>query len=248
MSLPIWAYWEGPQPAWIGLCLETLRRHNPTISILGPAEWEELWTSRGPEESAVRSMHPVPRSDYIRAYLLHHHGGLWVDADCIALGPFGFVEGLLELAQMVTYYAREQKEIRPQEPHANAFLGLRKGCSLSEGMLSMVRKRAGMLECRNRTSVLGASLVSGLMRAKRPHESVIHLDHSLVHPLLTRHRGLFKAVRTDEQHARHVGRDAVCYMLTHQYIAHLQTLSRDAILADPSFGGYLFRRALGLSA
>lgn len=86
----VWLYWENlpgrSRPAYLDLCLETIRRHSPAEPIvldydtagehvkLDPARWEAL-------------QRPNFRSDYLRARLLHEHGGLWVDFDTIAIMP-----------------------------------------------------------------------------------------------------------------------------------------------------------------
>lgn len=39
----VWQYWEGPLPAYIGLCLETVRRQHPDAVVLDLERFAELW-------------------------------------------------------------------------------------------------------------------------------------------------------------------------------------------------------------
>src|SRR5205814_2343526 len=79
----IWMYWEGPQPAFISLCAQTVRAHNGNVVLLDRAGFDRLFTEdRDVEIDALALKH---KSDFIRAYLLKRYGGLYVDADCIVM-------------------------------------------------------------------------------------------------------------------------------------------------------------------
>jgi len=89
-STPVWLYWEDlpgrTRAPYLDLCLDTIRRHSPVEPTvvdyhtafdyvdLDPDRWESL-------------RRPNFRSDYLRARLLHRHGGLWIDIDTIAVAP-----------------------------------------------------------------------------------------------------------------------------------------------------------------
>ena len=81
----VWAYWEGPCPAWIRACLRTLAMAAPTLQVLTPEAVDRLRDSdRDIDLSRLQVAH---RADFVRLYLLQRYGGLWVDADCLALQP-----------------------------------------------------------------------------------------------------------------------------------------------------------------
>ncbi|HEV7806692.1 MAG TPA: hypothetical protein VGO80_12785 [Solirubrobacteraceae bacterium] len=86
-ELQVWQYWEGPMPAYIELCLETVRRHYPGARLLDRASFEELWTTD--RDVPIDHLGVHHRADFVRAYVLRHHGGgLWLDSDYVALRRF----------------------------------------------------------------------------------------------------------------------------------------------------------------
>lgn len=86
----VWLYWENlpgrARPAYLDLCLETIRRHSPVVPTVVSYESAPSYVklNLGRWEALQR---PNFRSDYLRARLLYEHGGLWVDFDTIAIGP-----------------------------------------------------------------------------------------------------------------------------------------------------------------
>jgi SAM-dependent methyltransferase len=99
-GLPVWTYWEGPCPPYIALCLETLRRH-AGARVLDRASFDDLWTSD--RDLPIDELYVAHRADFVRAYLMRHHGGFWIDADCILLRPVAPLASLLERCDLVTY-------------------------------------------------------------------------------------------------------------------------------------------------
>jgi mannosyltransferase OCH1-like enzyme len=82
----VWQYWEGPMPAYVGLCVQTMRRHHPSMRLLDRALFDQLWTHD--RDLRIDHLGPHYRSAFIRVYLLRHYGGLWLDSDYVALRPF----------------------------------------------------------------------------------------------------------------------------------------------------------------
>ena len=81
---PVWTYWGGPLPPLIQLCLETLRGLWDA-HVLDRGSFNDLWMYD--RDLPIDDLYVAHRADFIRAYLLRHYGGTWVDADCIALKP-----------------------------------------------------------------------------------------------------------------------------------------------------------------
>ena len=92
MTIPpvIWMYWDqganAQRAAYLDLCEQSIRRHagDLHVRVLNaetaralvtdlPRQWEQL--------------SPVHRSDVLRAHLLHEYGGVWIDADVVAVRP-----------------------------------------------------------------------------------------------------------------------------------------------------------------
>lgn len=78
----VFTYWAGPKPAWIDICLDSMKRccKQSELHILTP------------ESKVLGQMHPrFPKldpgvgTDYLRGYLLNRFGGLWIDADTVLI-------------------------------------------------------------------------------------------------------------------------------------------------------------------
>jgi hypothetical protein len=86
----VWMYWETPpgrtKPAYLDLCLETIERRSEELSLrlLNEATVGDFLPDLRPEASRLTLVH---RSDYYRSRLVHRYGGIWLDADLIALRP-----------------------------------------------------------------------------------------------------------------------------------------------------------------
>jgi hypothetical protein len=98
MTVKIWTYWEDKpgkkRTPLQDLCFETLKRNNPGFRVVGP---EDIRKMGGGSVLKLAEGVPIPqRSDLIRLWLLHKKGGVWVDADTVATGPFepSFIEAI----------------------------------------------------------------------------------------------------------------------------------------------------------
>jgi hypothetical protein len=102
MGETIWLYWENlrwmkRRPPFLDLCLETLRLQSDGLSI------EVLDKESGPKLVDGLDLDiwnglpsPVFRADYLRSRLVHAHGGIWTDIDCIAMQPMTRLLAMLE--------------------------------------------------------------------------------------------------------------------------------------------------------
>ena len=84
----LWLYWEGKMPEYIKLCLKTIYHHNNqdfNIKLLNQNTIHHYLKSIHPKIDSL----PIPqKTDYYRIKLLNHFGGIWCDADTIALKSF----------------------------------------------------------------------------------------------------------------------------------------------------------------
>jgi Glycosyltransferase sugar-binding region containing DXD motif len=104
----VWMYWEHdpghPRAPYLDLCRRTIEHRLDALSLqvvddrtvrdLLPDLDEVTW-SRLPD--------PVRRSDYCRVRLVHRYGGLYLDADCLALAPLSRLLEPLVSVPFVTY-------------------------------------------------------------------------------------------------------------------------------------------------
>ena len=84
-QLPCWAYWEGPQPAIFGLCMDTIRTFHPELQVLDANSARAM--GAGEIIDATTNNLRQHRSDLLRFWLLSKFGGAWFDSDCILLAP-----------------------------------------------------------------------------------------------------------------------------------------------------------------
>lgn len=89
----VWVCWTGnnAMPPHLRLCLETIRRNaGIPVVLLTPRNLAAYVPDPHP---AYPYLHLAHRADYLRCYLLHHYGGIYLDADTVCLRS---LEGLFE--------------------------------------------------------------------------------------------------------------------------------------------------------
>ena len=98
MNKTIWMYWENrkgdPRPAYLDLCLETIRRHSPSYDIVLLNERTVRDRLPGLREDIFRTHEIAHRADYIRAHIVYEYGGVWLDSDIVLLKQIHVEEAL----------------------------------------------------------------------------------------------------------------------------------------------------------
>ncbi|HEY1187494.1 MAG TPA: class I SAM-dependent methyltransferase [Gemmata sp.] len=235
----VWAYWEGPLPGYIELCLQTLRAHHPGAEVLDRAGFEALF--RHDRDLPIDALPLAQKADFIRAYLLAHHGGLYLDADCVVLRNLDFAFAAADAAEFVGY--RD-----PLGYMSNSFMATPPGGAVITDHYRQVCEtiRSGRaLEWLDLGSV-------PLDRAVARHPGRAHvLPTEAVMPLSWQHSERLADRRADHAHALSFRSDAACYMLSNNTIKNRAAtrvfthMPPADLLADAYFLSFLFRRALG---
>lgn len=230
MSFPVWQYWEGPTPGYIDLCHETVRRHHPEVRLLDPASFDALWETD--RDVPIAQLGPHHRSDFVRACLLRHYGGLWLDSDFVLLRPLA---ELAELPPDITFagyridggdYTNNLMFSRPGDPvladfYAGICLHLREQRPIS------------WLE-------IGSHALAGAIGAHPA--SVFELPPGLVCPIPWHRARLFEALGDA---ASLVGDGRWGVMLSNNSMSDdLRAKSRETVLDGDSLLSDLLRRAL----
>lgn len=81
----VWLAWTGhnPMPAHLQICVKTIQRNSGLeVILVTPRNLAEYVPDPHP---AYEHLHLAHRADYLRCYLLHHYGGIYVDCDSICL-------------------------------------------------------------------------------------------------------------------------------------------------------------------
>ncbi len=237
----IWLFWEGPRPPYVQLCLRTIRRHHPDAVLLDRAGFERLRASDRDIDLDPLSLNHL--SDYVRAWLLAHHGGFYVEADCILLRPIAPLFAMAEVHGFVGY--RE-----PQGYMSCNLMGAKAGSAVAADHYLRVaaRLRAGgtlrWLDLAS-TPMDEAIAAVGADALILPTRSVMPVARNESARLLAR--------ADDADHAAHHPEASWCAMLSDRALRAdpgtraLAELGERALLADRSFLAFLLRRGLGLA-
>jgi len=230
----VWTYWEGPCSPWISACLRTLAAAAPTLQVLTPDAVDRLRDSdRDIDLSRLQVAH---RADFVRLYVLQRYGGLWVDADCLAIQPLQSVLDLLRQHETVGH--RERSGLA-----SNGFIAARPGSSIVRAVYERVcetlraRRRLGWTS-------LGSEPLSAVIAEDAG--GWYELPCERVQPICWSDPGAFFVERPAAEHERIFDRSAICYMLSNTRIRqHMARHPQADLLKDGTFFSFLLHRALG---
>jgi hypothetical protein len=233
----VWLYWEGPRPAWIAACQRTIMEHAPGAMLLDPASFSELWDRD--RDINVARWHVAHRSDFIRAFLLARHGGLWIDSDCLLMRP---LDDLLERAGGTDFVAHRERSGMV----SNAFIAARPGSPIAAELYRQICETL-----RTRQSLEWIDLGGGPLTRilSDPPGPWLDLPCRLIQPLCWSETAELFRVRAPEEHAARFDEEAICYMLSNQQVGYYRQRHPHAeLLAPGTFFRYLLARASGLDA
>ncbi|MDI1288910.1 MAG: capsular polysaccharide synthesis protein, partial [bacterium] len=93
----VFVLWFGghPMPQVRQQCVQSLRASGLDVVVITDEEVDEWLLPGAPLEPAFWLLTPIQRSDYFRAYLMHHHGGAYTD---IKRAVGSWLPGLQQLA------------------------------------------------------------------------------------------------------------------------------------------------------
>jgi len=236
MTPRIWTYWEGPRPPWINLCLRTIERNIPGVEVLTPESWAAMYDGRDVPRETLDRQRPNVKSDFIRAWLLHHIGGIWIDADAIVFRDVRPIWTRLDRGGDFVAY----RVARPNPQLCTALIAARTESRIGEAyygaMLAKLKLSSGR---RLRTLELGPRV---LIRARRDRRNakLALIPTELVHPIHWRRRAmLLEPAGTWTPDA-----EAYCCMLTHRALGPLRQWPADELIGSDTVAGECFRLAL----
>ena len=235
----VWTYWEGPCSDYIQLCLETIRRWC-NVQVLDRSGFNELWSED--RDLDIDRLYVVHRADFIRAYLLYHYGGTWIDADCIVMRSLTPLAAHLEAHDLVCYR-------QPDGIISNNFL-------IAKAQAPVLHSYYAAITCHLREQRAISWLEIGsipLMAAIQQHPGAAEvLASEAIMPIswTTSQRFLDAVSQTAVDDAAkgegtlHDAR-AFCYMTSnHSMPATVKSMTRNEIMTQPILLNYLFRIAL----
>ncbi|MFM8953148.1 MAG: capsular polysaccharide synthesis protein [Planctomycetaceae bacterium] len=72
----------GPLPPIRATSLDTIRRHSGVETVLVTEDSLDRWvTTAAPLHQAFHQLSAIHQADYLRCYLMHHHGGGYLDVE-----------------------------------------------------------------------------------------------------------------------------------------------------------------------
>lgn len=235
-----WCYWTGDKSQVIGLCLESLARHNQDFRLID----DEFMVANAPDLwELVERRSPQVKADLFRLWLLTEHGGQWVDADCVALRRLDMRDHLSEQVEMVCYSNGKPGHV------SNAVMAA-KPCSeiAREALrraLRVVRSRRADQQIQYGATGQG---VLGQLAVDVGRGRLKVCQRFRWAPVRFTEVSAFARTRpSDGKHAQSGAwhPNARLYHFTGKGLTTFGQMSRAQILASKSFGGFLFRRSMG---
>jgi hypothetical protein len=230
--LAVWTYWEGERPSWIDTCLASIAAHAPNHRHFDRAGFDAL--REEDRDIDIDRLHVAHRADYIRAYLLAHFGGLWIDADCLVMRPLAPWLDRLASAGFLAHRDR-------QGYYPNEFVGAVRRNALARAFYDRVCAVLRSGAALNWISLGGAPLTQLLKTTTIPF---LEIPLELVQPICWSAPEAYFTVADDSTHAKAPRRDALCHMLSNQEVKKLTARRPELDIEAPgSFFSYLARRS-----
>lgn len=245
----VFTYWDGPRSPIIQLCLESLTRHLDA-QVVTP-DWVTAHGGGWIFERYGKLMKAY-QSDLVRLWLLENHGGIWVDADTVALQPLP--EDFVQAAQVADLAGVHNKH-QTSGWAAGGLVGSPFGGRQGSPVFPFLRARCeawldkmvqGQRVRYGQTSVGLLGHYWRKIRLQHLDQDVRRFEHWKLHRVpWDKARSVFLARSPDTVH---LGRDAwnpnaSLYHLTNPVPKTLGELPRDQILNGDWFVSFLIRRS-----
>ena len=232
MTLPVWMYWEGPRPEWIEACQQTVRANAPEVRLITPLDFDRLRTiDRDIDLSTLCTAH---RADFIRAFLLAQHGGIWIDSDCVVLRDLQPLLDLLEQYEFIGYKER-------QGYVSNNFMGAPHGSTILSRYYQHVCE---ILRSRRQLSWLSLGSYALTQTIAETNVPWYRLGYDLIQPVCWSNPAAFFSVNDREGHEQTFNPRAFCYMLSHNMIeGHQAQHPERPLMAEGTFFSFLLEEA-----
>jgi len=232
-GLPVWMYWEGPCPEWIGECRQTIFAHAPNVRLLSEDGFDRIW-DRDRDLNLAR-LHVAQRADYIRAFVLARYGGLWIDSDCILTRS---VQPVLNLLSRYDFVAHRE---RTALDWANDFMAAAQGSDIAAALYADICATLRSGRPLTWIALGGRALERVLPRSSAPW---FELKCERIQPVCWSDTGRFFEVADSAVHERSVDSRALGYMLSNTTMHRLEGHRLHALNSEGTFFSYLINRAL----
>jgi hypothetical protein len=220
-------------PEIVRLCLASIERNVPDAEVWTIERWRDVYDGRFGPWRRIARRRPNVQSDLLRYWLLGAYGGIWIDADYIALGD---LRGIWNPAADYTGYLDDAATGMPYTAVMAAPLGSRvvqRQCELAREMIA-ARKRIG--------TAAGPRLTRTAL-AQSEGAVVNWLPREQFHPV--RWARWLRLGHARRSRAHPFGEGSVGVMLIHQVVNLYRLATEAELMTDPTIIGQALRRALG---
>ncbi|KKN98943.1 hypothetical protein LCGC14_0141880 [marine sediment metagenome] len=244
----IWLYWDNippatESPAYIQLCLETIRRHcqgDFDIHMVTTENVRQFLPNISDTFFQISQINN--RSNYLRYMLLREHGGIWLDSDLIlfkSLKPlYDFLKDGIDLV------ATASPGLNYGEPECGFLLSTQRGEVISKAV-SVIEYQLNLHSPKHifTWGSLGPATIRQAVKGKKYH----HLDYRLLMQIPS-----WEAFRFDGKESidKYCSEDSLGTMLFHQMFkqgnSQSLTMNREQLLESSTLLGQMFRKAMGI--
>ena len=252
--LNIWTYWESidskPMPSYLQLCLNAIKKTNPgaNVRLVTPNNMKQYIPHIDIPLNDIklkdRNKNPISlKTDYLRVRLLHDHGGLWLDIDCIPLRNLGSIVN----RYLSSYSFVGMRKTSKEKPYfTNNFMASRADGNIvreylkkiTEHIEKKVRKKELF-----KWSEIGSDMLTPIVEASNK-ESLLVLDENLIHPFdFKEHLLLERALehkKIESILSEKISDKTYCLMLYNALISErFKSLTKDEVLLSNTIIGHM---------
>lgn len=236
---PVWAYWKGPKTALMELCIESLLRHNPSCKLFSEQEFVDSMTVSREHVDRFRTLTPNQQSDFVRSYQLRHHGGYWMDADCIHFRPLAVFDPVLKKHPVFAY---REKAANPNSNLCSALIGANKGSRIIEWYHNYHLSLLASGHPLHRIA-LGPNSLMMACRNVKPAEFIHCVDTRLIMPIHWGWKQNFHRFMTEDDFSDIIDGNSVGLMLTHATCGRFKTRDREHLMNMQNLIGHSLRKS-----
>lgn len=236
----IWSYWEGPKPDWVNKCLESLSAHGGgSVKILNWEDFDELW--KCDRDLPIQDLFVVQKSDFIRAYLLRHYGGVWIDADCLIMKS---LEPILKMSELWDFFYYRQK----CSDLSNAFIGAKRGSLVAKRFYEIVHHRLYQMKFKYLygNKPLGWLEIGSYSMNKaldQVNADCLQISSEMVAPYDWNEGEIYFEQREEKEFEQINKNNFLCHMLSNQAIKGSEDETREKLEHKDSFFSYLVKQS-----
>jgi hypothetical protein len=246
----VWTYWEDPlgvpTPPHILLCREILQYQSKEceVRLVTPSTVHNYLPDLDPRIWHIsldnHKQNPIAvRCDFIRAFLLERFGGLYVDADCIALKDYAEV-----FRAIGGYEFFAMRRTSAKSNHISVgFYGTKANGKVITDYATELRQILKK-KTRFKYAEVGAHLLTPIVNQHQ--DSVFLFSEEQIHPIVAEKQELLAAL--DKEVIDIIPNDALCLMLFHRIFEQdvKGACLSQATLKDLYYGDWLISKVMRL--